>query len=127
EGDPGRPQRRTWTEPAMRRSAEDFRRVERGQIRAVRVMRPLKHRPRVTDQENRETEKHHQRLDPPRVSARGLSETPVQYERRRRHGIVLAPPGLRPGSRFNDRRSAAASLVRNETLYTTAFAAVVSR
>src|SRR5262249_27508045 len=74
ERQPRRPGRRRWSEPAVRRRAEDLRRIERRQVRPERVVVALEGGPRRVDDERRESEEDNDRLDPPRVAARGTTE-----------------------------------------------------
>src|SRR5206468_1985143 len=60
------------TKPAMRRIAENFRRIERREIRSPIIVVALKGRPRRIDDEPTETQENQQRLYPPRVAPLGL-------------------------------------------------------
>ncbi len=68
------PTGRRRTEPAVRRGPEDFGRVKRREVRAVRVMSVLERRPRRVDEERRQSQHDDRRLDPPRVAPRRLSK-----------------------------------------------------
>src|SRR4029077_12085581 len=62
------------SEPAVRSRAQEFRRVERREVAAVRVVISLECRPRAVDAERRQSQEHEQRLRPPGIATLGLSE-----------------------------------------------------
>jgi hypothetical protein len=87
---PSRPGRRSRPEPAVRRIAEDLRRIERGEVRSERVVFPLKRRPGGVQDEGRESEENRQRLHPPEVPPHRVAErTPSDQGRCTRHGHHL--------------------------------------
>src|SRR5207247_1721946 len=67
------PPTRLRAKPAVRRIAEQFRRVERRKIRSGVIVITLKRCPCRIDDECRQTTENHQRLNPPRVEACGLT------------------------------------------------------
>src|SRR5205085_2858794 len=87
-GPPPRPR----PEPGVLRVAEEFRRIEGGQVRAVPVVVALEGRPGGVDDERGQAQEDEQRLGPPGVPAGGLAETPACH-RQRYLGHEADPPG----------------------------------
>src|SRR5437764_160196 len=87
----------------MRRVAEQFRRIERRQVRTVRVVRALQSRPGGVDDEQRDADERQRRLDPPAVQPRRPAESNLrQTEIDVGHGREPLPP---PRVRLAYRRS----------------------
>src|SRR5438034_11443384 len=77
----------------MRRIAENFRRIERREIRSPIIVVALKGRPCRVDDEPTETQENQQRLYPPRVAPLGLPKaTPGGQCSRLPHDRI--PPNL---------------------------------
>ena len=74
-----RPPCRLRSEPGVGRIAPQLGSIERGQIRAVGVVRVLERRPRGVDHEAAEDREDDHRLDPPPVAPVGLAE-PTRHE-----------------------------------------------
>src|SRR5262245_41401953 len=82
----------------MLRRPENFRRVERRQVRPETVMLALKRCPGGIDDESREAEEDQQRLQPPAILAGRGSEASHnrQTGRRRSHSRLLTEPKNKP-------------------------------
>src|SRR5262249_34830132 len=78
----------------MVRVAQDLRRIERGQVRAVRVMLALKRGPGGIDNKRRQREEDEQRLQPPPVAPRRLPESANDPQAHRRRSHPQPPPGM---------------------------------
>ena len=71
EDQPRGPPGRFRPEPAVRRGPEQLGRIERREIRPIGVVGALQRRPGRVDDEGAEPDKDQQRLQPPRIAARG--------------------------------------------------------
>src|SRR5207248_109103 len=76
---PCRPDGRLRAEPAGRRVAEEFRGIERREIRSEGVVVALKGRPRRVHDEGPKRQEHDERLYPPEIPPRRLTK-PARHE-----------------------------------------------
>src|SRR4029079_19341699 len=70
---PSRPPRGLWSQPGVGRVTEQFRTVERREIRTEGVVRVLKCGPGRIDQERAQNDENDEGLDPPGVAPEGLA------------------------------------------------------
>ena len=68
------PPTRLGDEPAVRRRAENLRRIKRGKIRTEKVVRSLKRRPGRVNDESSKSQKDQQRLRPPSIRPHRFAE-----------------------------------------------------
>src|SRR6185437_1687334 len=93
EGKQGRPPTWFWSEPRVRRAAEQFRGVEGRQVRAERVVRVLERGPGGVNEKRREKDRHDGGLNPPGVLPHGeLSRALENRELRVGHAIPSGGP-----------------------------------
>src|SRR5262245_56345213 len=78
----------------MVRVAQDLRRIERGQVRAVRVMLALKRGPGGIDNKRRQREEDEQRLPPPQVTPRRPPKPANARQTHRRRNHPQLPPWM---------------------------------